>query len=82
MADHAMGKLPAIEKKMEKILTLAENEPMMAIKLIGTVTNAALDYYARVTPTRHMAKAAAEFDEIVERASSTSTRRKWRWNSC
>jgi hypothetical protein len=67
MADHAMGKLPAIEKKMEKILTLAENEPMMAIKLIGTVTNAALDYYARVTPTRHMAKAAAEFDEIVER---------------
>ena len=48
MEEHAQSKLPDIERKLGKILTLVKNESMMATRLVGTITNAALDYYARV----------------------------------
>jgi hypothetical protein len=65
---HAHEKVDHAAARIEAITQIADEDPQMAIMLLGSSANAALGYFVRVTPMVLAAQAIERFDNLMIQA--------------
>jgi hypothetical protein len=68
IARKADSRLCMVNDKIEKVLTLKDHEPQMALRLLGSCIGTAMDYLTRTTPTQPLQEMIQDFDASMETA--------------